>query len=162
MLSDKDILPLCKKWASRFVDRAAHLGSPEDAFNELVNVAYCTAKPLSKLRGASSWIMWELVRYINTPSVERFKRGSFRISDLRKSQEKFVLTPFQIAEMKDRQRSMIKAVTLLESEEIAIIKLYYAQSKTYKEIGEIFGCSGWWISKRMKKILKKLREFMEE
>ena len=76
-MSDKELLPLCKRLAARFVHQATHLGSREDVFNELINVAYVAGRE-------GKYIIWTLLAYVTKPSSRR-KRRAFRIGDEREA-----------------------------------------------------------------------------
>lgn len=160
MMNDKELIPLCKRLASRFVRQAAHLGSPKDAFNELVNVAYVAGR-----EGRS--ILWELVHYVTLPSDRvRKKIGgasqrAFRTGDERRNHQVEEKSPEELLEEDDDKKKAFELIMKLSIDEIVLICFYFGKGKSYKEIGEIFNRTGSWASWKIKGILKRLREDME-
>lgn len=155
MLDDKDVLPICRMWARKFLRQALKTGGlDQDVFNELVNVSYAAAKPLRTLAGASTWIMWVLLEHVARP-----KR---RVNDVRNFQSSGELDPAIAAERKEESQRLLKAVAALSDGERAIIYQYYKDNKTHAEIGKEMSISSTWVRKRIKKIVEKIRELMGE
>lgn len=154
-MDDEKLIPLCKKLAGRFVRQASHLGSREDVFDELVNVAYVAGKE-------GKYIIWALIAYTTKPSSVR-KRRAFRTGDERKirKRRKEQLTPLEALEEKDEELRLSALLFQLNPLDLSLIQAYFAQGKTYPEVGKIFGKSDRWASGRIKNILAKLRERME-
>ncbi len=154
-MDDKELIPLCKRLARRFVRQAKHLGAPEDVFDELVNVAYVAGRE-------GRYILWTLVAYVTLPSNE-VKRRAFRTGDgraiLRDVGER---APSEILEMDDDKERAFELITMLSPDDLVLICLYFGREKSYKDIGGIFDRSGWWTSLRIKSILSGLRKEMEK
>lgn len=151
--SDKKLLILCRRLARRFVCQAAHLGAPEDVFDELVNVAYVAGRE-------GRYILWYLLEYVTKPS-DKVKRCAFRTGDARRIYRDEEKTPERIAEEEDDKEKAFDLIRMLEPDSLMIIVLYFGRGKSYKEIGEIFDRSGWWASTKVRSILRSLRKEME-
>lgn len=160
-MNDKELIPLCKRLAARFVRQAGHLGAREDVFDELVNVAYVAGRE-------GRYILWELIHYVVLPSNDvgmsgniKRKRGAFRTADLRRNaRELDEPSPLKLLEEKDDKRKAFDLMTMLSPDDLVLICLYFGREKSYKDIGRIFERSGWWVSLRIKSILENLRKEM--
>ena len=167
MINDKHLIPLCKRLASRFVRQAAHLGAPDDVFDELVNVAYAAGKARSTIGEAHTWIMWELIHYVVMPmeAVDklgvRIRRGCFRTVDLRRRYLDATPSASDEVEKKDELVKLFNLIMSLGHDDVIIICLRFGRERSFKEIGEIFNRSGWWASMRITKILERLRKELE-
>lgn len=155
MLDDKDVLPICRMWARKFLRQASKSGGDlEDIYNELVNVGYASAKPLRTIEGASTWIMWILIDHVARP-----KR---RKDDIRVISRDGEIDPALAAEKKEERQRLLKAVASLSDGERAIIYRYYKDDKTYAEIGGEMSRSSVWVMKRIREIVQRIRELMGE
>jgi len=153
MLTDDQILPLCRCWAKRFLRQAKSLGGRREAFDELTNVAYAASKTLEKLEGASTTIMWALVRYLKVDR-ERLDQERVRLDSLRRGE----VDPERWAEKKEEIERLERAVRTLEWDEVKIVELYYRYDKTYIEIGRLFNRTPEWARWKMLGVVKKLRK----
>ena len=158
-MNDKDLISLCKRLASRFIRQAAHLGAPEDVFDELVNVAYVAGRE-------GRCILWDLISYVTLPSNTIKKRiggasqRAFRTGDERRIRRDRERAPEEIAEREDDERRAFELIRMLSPDDLVLICLYFGREKNYKEIGEIFERSGWWVSQKIRCILDGLRKEM--
>lgn len=153
-MNDKELIPLCKRLAARFVRQASHLGAREDVFDELVNVAYVAGRE-------GRYILWELIEYVTLPSKKR-KRRAFRLGDERGFFQYNLenKTPSKILEEKDDEKKAFELIKMLSPDDLVLICLYFGRGKSYKDIGRIFERSGWWVSMRIRSILENLRKEM--
>ena len=62
MLNDNEIIPICESIAKRFLRQGLQMlgGSRKDVLDELTNVGYVYAKPLSDTRAIRTWIVWKM------------------------------------------------------------------------------------------------------
>ena len=60
-----------------------------------------------------------------------------------------------------RNKKLYQVLSLLDKEDLTIILLYYFCDCTQEEIADRFSCSKMAISKRIRKLLKVMRELME-
>lgn len=155
MLKDEEILPICRMWARRFLHQAKHLGrDQQDIYNELVDVGYAASKLLSSLEGASTWIMWVLVRYVKIPPEVRV--------DQRLHMRATEASPCEICQRREEQNRLLHAVSSLTDDERAVIYKYYRDDLTLKQIGDQYDRSTTWVMNRIKAILDKLRKLIGE
>ena len=164
MLKDDELIPICRSVAARFVADARLLKGPSDPFDELVNVAYASAKELRSLELARSTITWNIIHYISTPESSLRRRGKRARSDLidrrkgiRRSPER---TPLETIEALERSALLVHAVAQLTPLEANVIYFRFRDGKSYREIGPLIGRSYEWVRMELPKILQKLRRLM--
>lgn len=154
MLKDRDILPICRRYARAFIKQAKHLGKPDDVFDELMNVAYVAAKQLNKNEGAATWIMWSLIKHTKIQTFEMIDRRL--LSHPRSAQ------PDEFANRTEERELLLAAISKLDPTERALVYCYYRDGMTFRAIGKDLGFSGCWASKLIKDVVNKLREEMND
>ena len=165
MLDDKDLIPLCKRVARRFIKQASHLGSCDDVFNELVNEAYVAGKPRNSLGNAYKWMIYKLIHYTTVPSVAKSKEHpskAFRICDLRKRKDDLEKPAEEIVEEHEIGEKVKLMIEHLSIADFTMLLLRFGCNKKYKDIGAVFGCSSWWASQRIREVLNRMRTELEK
>lgn len=157
MLSDKQIIPLCEMWAKKFLRQSMFFNpSRKEAHDALFNIAYSVSKPLNQLNGASTWIMWKLIEYVNERKVDS-RAEDYAIHVQRGLK---MIDPSKEAEIKEERESLGVALSNLNPSDLALIGLRFGEDKTFREIGGIMKCSRRWVAIKIDRIVEKLREEM--
>ncbi len=160
MLKDKEILPVCERYAKIFCKQATkanHIGP--DAYNELFNEAFILAKGCKNLHAVPTALKWGLIKYIGNPcrsNANNPNEDKRKSSFLRKDSDK--ITALDILKKKEEQELLITAIGKLTTREQYIIEYYFYRNKNLKEIANRYDCSFQWISQLLTKILEKLRK----
>ena len=150
MLSDKEIMPICKRYARIFYCQASkshHIGP--GAYDEMLNEAYVVAKKCSKLRVVAVNVKWALVRYVEKKTFN--KTIDRRIKKIENENALLAI------EEKEQFELLSKAVSKLSTKEQYLIEYYFYRHLTLKEIAKEWSCSFQWVSQLLKQTLKKLK-----
>ncbi len=89
-------------------------------------------------------------------SIEALEEKGFEIAD---ESQNFLNSIIETEEENERKTALLKALSSLSECDRQIVQLYFYENKTQDEIAENFNVSRQYISKKIKQILKKLKEF---
>lgn len=184
MLDDNELIPLCHRWARKLLPQAKHLGDRETAFNELVNEGYISAKGMTSISGASTVIMWSLIRFVKIKApkdlvfdssdnqINRASSSSEPVTNRLKDGQPFIdkrvcydseePSACDCAIRKEQQRKLLRSILDLDETELIVILRYFRDEKTFIEIGEEFSLSREWARKKVNAVLEKLRFLIGE
>ena len=89
-------------------------------------------------------------------SIEGLEEKGFEVAD--ESQD-FLTSLIDLEEENERKTLLVKALSCLKEQDKQIVQLYFYDNKTQDEIADILGVSRQHISKKIKQILEKLKQF---
>ncbi len=89
-------------------------------------------------------------------SIEGLEEKGFEVAD--ESQD-FLTSLIDLEEENERKTLLAKALSCLKEQDKQIVQLYFYDNKTQDEIADILGVSRQYISKKIKQILEKLKQF---
>ena len=89
-------------------------------------------------------------------SIEGLEEKGFDAAD--ESQD-FLTSLIDLEEENERKTLLVKALSCLKEQDKQIVQLYFYDNKTQDEIADILGVSRQYISKKIKQILEKLKQF---
>ena len=165
MLTDDEIIPVCRMIAKRFLRQGLQVlgGVPEDVLNELTNVGYVYAKPLMDMHHIKTWIIWKMSEYLSsTRDVDGSIHAGALVDKRRCEMKNGEVDPAIAAEVTEERDRLIGAMKKIDTVKLEMLMMKYRDGMTFEAIGEVYGLSRTKIAKDVRMILSELRGLMEE
>jgi RNA polymerase sigma factor (sigma-70 family) len=159
MLPDKLILPICHKWARILWQKGSD-------FDELVSVAYCYLKPRpedSRKEVLHIWAKFVIIHFL------KHRLGMTRLHTSSKKENEAIKNIYRdyclmaashhnnTTISQDEILDIKEALTTLSEDEASLIYMYFWLGKSYREIGEEFGRSKFWVHENLKRVIGLVR-----
>ncbi len=159
--NDKMLPILVARWHKRFCSKAYWLVKDPDVAKDIAQDSWKTIiAKIANLKEPSSFGSWAL-RIVYTKSLDWIKHNNYERVKLQEYQKDNFVQDVSPKENEQLKRALSKAIKTLPEHQQMVIRLFYVEDYTLKEIGQILNISVGTAKSRLFHAREKLKQILK-